>query len=357
MFCNVFRRALMILLASFLILVFGSGCGLRNRSKSQDQPFTNAGDVSPIPEAAGTTPEEFDPTNYASNITYDNLARTPDDYKGKRFAMSGRVIQVVEDDRETTLRIATEGSYGDVILAHFKKSIIQSRILEDDKISFYGLSQGVYTYQSTLGGRITVPLVYVEQFVQGSVSKSSVVFNAEEIAKALDVQELHCTSSYNRWVFLIIKNTSEFTIEISGSLETFDVNGKILSHNDSSEEAVAPGTETILVFLVDEKFASTKYEISVSEEEYYEPVTQNLTYTSSQAKDKEVVTVTNNGSIAARFVKGHSLFFKGDVIVYYNSTYFKDDDSEIKPGKSITKEIRSYENYDTARIIFTGRGR
>lgn len=356
MLCNVAKKAVIVLLSMSLILVFVTGCGFNSRTKSRNQSPIKADEISPIPEVTETIPEEFDPADYKSNISYDNLARTPDDYMGERIAMAGRVIQVIEENSGTTLRVATDGSYGDVVLAYFRKGLVSSRILEDDKITFYGVSQGLHTYESTIGGMITVPLIYIEQIVQGSVTESGAVFNAEEIAQALKVQELHYNSSYTRWVFLIIKNTSEFTLEISGSLETFDDDGNILSHDDSSEHAVAPGTETILTFMVDEKFSSTKYEISVSEEEYYEPVTQNLTYTSSKAKNKEIVTATNNGSIAAQFVEGYALFFKGDIVVYYDTAYFTDDDSEIKPGKSITKEMRSYEDYDTMRIILTGRG-
>jgi len=270
--------------------------------------------------------------------------------------MTGRVVQVIEEAGGTTLRVATDGSYDDIVLATIKKGLISERILEDDKITLYGISAGLHTYKSTLGGNITIPHIRIEQVVQGSVSESGIVFNADEIAQALVIHEHHYSSSLSPWVFLIINNTSEFALDISGALETFDTNGKILSHNDSSVEAVAPGTETILTFLLDEKYASTKYEISVSETEYYGPVVQNLTYTSSPAKNKEIVTVTNNGGIAAQFVEGTALFIKNDVIVDYNTAYFTDDDYEIKPGKSITKEVSCYEAYDTMIIVFTGRG-
>jgi hypothetical protein len=358
---NVVKRALVSLLATALILVALTGCGSTNNNENGDQSPTTPGENPLRPEATDKSkptlePQEFDPAEYTSSITYDNLARTPDDYKGKRFVMAGRVIQVMEENSGTTLRIATDGSYGDVVLAHLEKGLVTSRILEDDKITFYGVSAGLYSYESILGRKVTVPLVYINQVVQGSVSQTGTVFNAEGIAQALEIQELHYNGSYSRYVFLIVKNTSEFTLDISGIMETFDAAGNIISHNDSSEDAVAPETETILAFRLDEKYASTKYEISVSEGEYFEPVTQNLSYTSTTAKNKEIVTVTNNGDIAAQFVEGHALFIKDDVIVYYDKRYFTDDDSEIKPGKSVTKEVKSLEPYDTMKIIFTGRG-
>lgn len=144
-------------------------------------------------------------------------------------------------------------------------------------------------------------------------------------------------------------------MEISGSLKTFDASGALLGAKSTSEEAVAPGTETLLVFMLDEQFAKTEYEITVEEETWYTCVTQDLTYESSTAKKKEVMTVTNNGSIPAEFVEGLVLFFSGDKLVGYSSTYFTDNDSELKPGKSITKEISCYETYDSFLVFFTGR--
>ena len=49
------------------------------------------------------------------------------------------------------------------------------------------------------------------------------------------------------------------------------------------------------------------------------------------------------------------LFFSGDKVVGFDSTYFVDDDSELKPGKTITKELHCYEEYDSVKIYFTGR--
>ena len=44
------------------------------------------------------------------------------------------------------------------------------------------------------------------------------------------------------------------------------------------------------------------------------------------------VKVTNNGQYPAQFVEGCALFMDAENnVVYYNSTYITDSDSEIKP--------------------------
>lgn len=100
------------------------------------------------------------------DIAYDELARNPDSYIGQRVKYTGEVIQVIEDGTTATYRInVTQGDYGlwdDTVLVYYRFSDGQSRFLEDDIVTFYGMSGGLYTYESTMGASITVPLVYAE---------------------------------------------------------------------------------------------------------------------------------------------------------------------------------------------------
>ena len=98
-------------------------------------------------------------------MAYDKLARTPDDYEYEKIKASGEVIQVMEGDGETQLRVAVGGDYDTVLLVYYDSSIVDTRVLEDDNVTLYGISQGLYTYESTMGGDITVPLVAVQKIV------------------------------------------------------------------------------------------------------------------------------------------------------------------------------------------------
>ena len=191
---------------------------------------------------------------------------------------------------------------------------------------------------------------------RGATSKASGTFDAEKIAENLVVDQYSHSTRWSTYVFHVIENTSEFTLEISGSLKTFDSAGNIIGAKSSSEEAVGAGQKTILRYNLDEDFDNSEYDISVSAEKYYKPVTQNLTYENSKATNKEIITVTNNGDIVAKFVEVNVLFFNGDTLADSGSRYFTDDDSEIKPGKSITEEISCREENDSIIVLFTGRG-
>lgn len=109
---------------------------------------------------------EKEKKGYETGITYDNLARTPDKYKGEKVKFKGKVLQVIEDDTEIQIRLAVDSDYDKVVYCGYDPSIVDSRILEDDVITIYGTSIGTISYQSTLGGNITIPGIYVEKIDQ-----------------------------------------------------------------------------------------------------------------------------------------------------------------------------------------------
>lgn len=110
--------------------------------------------------------EEQERIGYETGITYDQLARTPDDYVFEKVKFRGKVIQVMEGDGVTQLRIAVNDNYDTVIYGEFDASIVDSRVLEDDMITIRGLSTGLLTYESTMGGSISIPGISIEQIDQ-----------------------------------------------------------------------------------------------------------------------------------------------------------------------------------------------
>ena len=107
-----------------------------------------------------TTCEEFD---------YKDVARNPENYKNKNAIINGKVIQVSEGLLgSVTLRVATKESeylgYTDDVYLVTYKQVESNRILEDDMITIWGVCDGVTTYSSVLGGKITVPSVKMEYY-------------------------------------------------------------------------------------------------------------------------------------------------------------------------------------------------
>lgn len=110
--------------------------------------------------------EEKEKQGYDTGITYDQIARTPDDFFGEKLKFSGSVTQVMEGDGVVQIRFAIDDDYDKMILAEFDSSIVESRILEDDTITIMGTSAGLYTYTSTMGAEITIPSVLIDKIDQ-----------------------------------------------------------------------------------------------------------------------------------------------------------------------------------------------
>lgn len=106
--------------------------------------------------------EPTDLSQYASDVTYENLARTPDDYEGKAVTFRGEVVQVMEGEEENHIRLAVNGDYDQMLYIGYEPQILEERILEGDYITIYGLSIGIYSYESTMGALISIPGVWVD---------------------------------------------------------------------------------------------------------------------------------------------------------------------------------------------------
>lgn len=104
---------------------------------------------------------------YETGITYEQLARNPDDFKDKKIKFSGKVLQVLEGSgKNNQIRLAVNDDYGNILFCEYNKNIVSSRILEDDHITVYGTSYGLYSYTSTMGATITIPAVILDKIDQ-----------------------------------------------------------------------------------------------------------------------------------------------------------------------------------------------
>lgn len=100
--------------------------------------------------------------------TYEELARNPDKVAGEKVKVTGEVIQALYDTDSVDLRvnITKEGMYStyytDTIYVVYYPEEGEDKILEDDIITIWGTSQGDYTYTSTIGASVTLPLIFAE---------------------------------------------------------------------------------------------------------------------------------------------------------------------------------------------------
>lgn len=94
---------------------------------------------------------------YSGDYSYDQMARNPDTYKNQKIKISGKVLQAEYDDDICYARIAMNNNYDTVVFVTYSSDLLNYRLLEDDKVTVYGVSYGVYSYKAVSGATITIP--------------------------------------------------------------------------------------------------------------------------------------------------------------------------------------------------------
>lgn len=157
--------------------------------------------------------------------------------------------------------------------------------------------------------------------------------------------------------FMIVKNTSDVTVDISTSSIAYSSDGSMISAAEASEYAIGAGCTTVIYepFETSEEISYYKTDLKAKESKYYKSVIEDLDYTQNNIKEGVIFQVKNNGNYAAKFVEGYALFFLNGELVEYDTAFFTDDDYEIKPGSTITEQFTAYKNFDKVEFYLTGR--
>lgn len=102
-----------------------------------------------------------------SAISYNDIARNPNNYVGQKTNFKGNVIQVQENGKNVVLRINTKqdqyGWWEDTIYVDYtRKDDNESRVLEDDIVTVYGEIKGIKNYIAVFGNQISIPHIKAE---------------------------------------------------------------------------------------------------------------------------------------------------------------------------------------------------
>lgn len=109
-------------------------------------------------------------TNSYMTVSYDQLARTPDQYENKEVKISGYVMQVEKDDGMTMLLVCQNDDPDSIIMIGMDNSYkpANGNILEDDEVTVYGSASGTQKYTTTLGDKNEVPMIIADAKVLDS---------------------------------------------------------------------------------------------------------------------------------------------------------------------------------------------
>ena len=181
----------------------------------------------------------------------------------------------------------------------------------------------------------------------------------EDLSKSVGVKEYYYVNrGWGTYYIMEVTNNSNVTIRVETNVIAKDGEGKTIGASSGSEEAIESGYSVLLFSIFDsEDVQNFEYTLTAKEDDYYKPVMSDLDYEVSDTGDGLVVTCTNKGEEAAEFVEGQVIFLNGDEVVGYETSYFTDSDSELKPNSTLAKEFDYYgdSSYDNYKIYFTGR--
>ena len=192
-----------------------------------------------------------------------------------------------------------------------------------------------------------------EKEITPSVNENSIYDLPDSIELLADYT---FNDSYYTYHFMIVKNLSDTDVDLSATTFAYSADGDVLGYGETSSDPIGPGCISILTENYDaEGVDYYEVELKSKESRYAQSVIQNISAEEISVPDGIVLKLTNHGSVPAEYVKAYVLFFNGDELVGYDYNYFTDDDSEIKPDDSMTKQFRSYEEYDHIDYYLTGK--
>lgn len=170
---------------------------------------------------------------------------------------------------------------------------------------------------------------------------------------------LYTSPTGSSFCFVTVTNNSDATVSVSGSAEAKDADGNAVGTASMTKIGVlAPGETSASYFFFSDGFGidRVEYDLSYTEETRYKPVIGSLAVEQHLNDRNVVLSVTNNGDTAARFVRAYALFFDADNnVLDFAEDFITDIDYEIKPGAALTVQLNfDGDSYDRVEVYLVG---
>lgn len=109
---------------------------------------------------------EKDVSEY-QGVSYDQIARTPDDFEYKSITVTGQVMQVQNSDDGTIVLLWQNDDSDSLVMVNVDSDDMPTNgnILEDDELTIYGYGAGTQKYDTASGSSNEVPLIITDKAV------------------------------------------------------------------------------------------------------------------------------------------------------------------------------------------------
>lgn len=220
-----------------------------------------------------------------------------------------------------------------------------------------------------MGNTVTLPLVLVDKIeridyngsnsgTSGGSGKNTNDTKTVTI-EDFDVKHYFRESSIYSYDYVIMTNNSDQIVTIDIEATAMDKDNNMLALASGDVDVIGPNETVItsIAFRDLDSYDHIEYEYKIKKSTYYKPVVGNLSYDLTENTKNIIISVTNNGSYAAKYVEGYILWFDSkDNLIGVTDHYITDDDSEIKSGATEKAQFSKNSKYDHYELYFSGRG-
>lgn len=198
---------------------------------------------------------------------------------------------------------------------------------------------------------------HVECYLTGRSMGKGTSENTEVTESDFEIKKyVYENSIGDTMYFLGIKNNSDKNVSININMTAFDSAGSTIGAADGSINTLAPGEESLASFYFNNvnNIHHVEYTMGFDTSPYFSSALKDMEITESKNDKNVVVTIKNNGTEPLQFVSAHALFLDSSgKVIAHEETYFTDDDFELKPGATISKQLDSRKKYDSVVIYYS----
>lgn len=147
---------------------------LDDNNESDDTTSDSSNDATTSSSSSESSSSSVDTTSYQA-VTYDQIARNPDDYQDSEVKLSGQVMQVQNAHNGSVVLLWLNDDPDQLVMVGINKDYMpdNGNILEDDEITVYGTGDGTQKYDTTSGAKNEVPFVRADATTTDSGKSNS----------------------------------------------------------------------------------------------------------------------------------------------------------------------------------------
>ncbi|KQB82345.1 hypothetical protein AN225_02460 [Leuconostoc lactis] len=99
-----------------------------------------------------------EPIAYRTDITYEQIAHAPADFAGEKMQFGGKVVKLVPTDGDDKVQLAVNDNPNNLLIVDVDQDLLSgSNLSEGQQVTFSGVIEGIETYQTDQGDKVTAP--------------------------------------------------------------------------------------------------------------------------------------------------------------------------------------------------------